>query len=80
MNIEKLQNVATTFVNAYLKAKCLRWWKSPIPERIKNIFPDTFYREPLHDECPQYHRHKRNPGVTLEICDVIGKRVQMFLV
>ena len=35
---------------------------------------------PLFEECPQHHRHKRDPGVTPETCGAIGKRAQVILV
>ena len=35
---------------------------------------------PLHTEYPKHHGHKGDPGVTLMICDAVGKRAQVILV
>jgi hypothetical protein len=35
---------------------------------------------PLYKECPKYHGHKGNPGVTPGTCDAIGERAQVTLV
>jgi hypothetical protein len=35
---------------------------------------------PLHEECRQYHGHKRDPGVTPEICGANGEGAQVILV
>ena len=35
---------------------------------------------PLLEECPQHHRHKRNPGVMPGTCGTIGERAQVILV
>ena len=35
---------------------------------------------PLHEECPQHHGHKGDPGVTPMTCGVIGERAQVILV
>ena len=48
-------------------------------DKILSTFPPT-YRAPLLEECPQYHGHKENPGVTLGTCDAIGERAQLILV
>jgi hypothetical protein len=45
--IEKLQNVATTHVNASFKAKWLRWWNSPAKVKMENQFPSSL---PLHEK------------------------------
>jgi hypothetical protein len=55
MSIEKLQKVAMTFVNASVKAKWLRWWNSPIPERIKNRFPST---DPIKEKTLEDWLHR----------------------
>jgi hypothetical protein len=34
---------------------------------------------PLHEECPQHHGHKGDPGVTPGTCDAIGERDQVIL-
>lgn len=51
MSLEKLQKVTTTFVNASVKAKWFCWWNSPIPKRIKNMFPsiDPIKEKSLED-------------------------------
>ena len=37
-------------------------------------------RTPLHEECPQHHGHKGDPGVTPGTCGAIGERAQVILV
>jgi hypothetical protein len=34
----------------------------------------------LHEECPKYHGHKGDPGVTPKTCGAVGERVQMIVV
>ena len=41
MTIEKLQKVATTHVDASLKAMWLQWWNSSTDVKIKNQFPSV---------------------------------------
>ena len=36
-------------------------------------------RTPLHEECPQHHGHKGDPGVTPRTCGAIGERAQVIL-
>jgi hypothetical protein len=35
---------------------------------------------PLHEECPKYHGHKEDLGMTLKICGASGEKAQMILV
>ena len=35
---------------------------------------------PHHEECPQHHGHKGDPGVTPGTCAAIGERAQLILV
>jgi hypothetical protein len=37
-------------------------------------------RAPLHEEYPQHHGHKGDPGVTPGTCGTIGERAQVVLV
>ena len=37
-------------------------------------------RAPLHEECPQHHGHKGDPGVTPGTCGAVGERAQVILV
>ena len=41
---------------------------------------DTFCRPPLHEDYPQHHRYKGDPGMTPRIYGAIGKRAQVILV
>jgi hypothetical protein len=33
----------------------------------------------FNEECLQHHRHTGDPGVTLEICNTIGKKAQLIV-
>ena len=51
MTIEKLQKVATTHVDASLKAMWLRWWNSLTEVKNKNNFPSIIsLREKVLDD------------------------------
>lgn len=38
------------------------------------------YHESIHENCPQYHRHKEDPRVTLKTCRAITEWAKMILV
>ena len=38
------------------------------------------YHAPFHKECPKYHGHKRDPGMTPGTCGANGKNAQMIIV
>ena len=38
----------------------------------------TLCRAPLHEECPQHHGYKGDPGVTPGLCGAIGERAQVM--
>jgi hypothetical protein len=40
------------------------------------LLVDHLCRAPLHEECPQHHGHKWDPGVTPGTCGAIGERDQ----
>jgi hypothetical protein len=44
-----------------------------------NVLDQSICRAPLHEECPQHHGHKGDPGVTPGTCDAIGERDQVTL-
>ena len=51
MSIEKLQKVATTHVDASIKARWLRWWNSPADVKTINKFPSSLpLREKVLDD------------------------------
>ena len=50
MTIEKLQEVATTHVDASFKARWLWWWNSPAEIKTKNKFPSLLLREKVLDD------------------------------
>jgi hypothetical protein len=51
MTIEKLQKVATTHVDANLKARWLKWWNSSADVKTQNMFPVSLpLREKVIDE------------------------------
>ena len=49
-------------------------------ELALNFWNMTRYRAPLHEECPQHHGHKGDPGVTPGTCGAGGERAQVTLV
>jgi hypothetical protein len=55
MTIEKLQKVATSHVDASVKARWLRWWNSPADVKSKNIFPTAL---PLREKVLDDWLHK----------------------
>jgi hypothetical protein len=55
MTIEKLQKVATSHVDASVKARWLRWWNSPADVKSKNIFPTVL---PLREKVLDDWLHK----------------------
>jgi hypothetical protein len=55
MSIEKLQKVATTHVDASVKARWLRWWNSPADVKAKNKFPTSL---PLREKVLEDWLHK----------------------
>jgi hypothetical protein len=55
MTIEKLQKVATTHVDAHVKARWLRWWNSNAAVKTQNMFPSTL---PLRERVLDDWLHK----------------------
>ena len=58
--------------------------KQPNPPKVGHTCPN-FLQEcqcctPLHEEYPQHHGHKGDPGVTPETCGAVGERAQVILV
>jgi len=50
MTVEKLQKVATTHVDAAIKARWLRWWNYTAAVKLQNKFPHVLpLREKLLD-------------------------------
>jgi hypothetical protein len=37
------------------------------------LFGGYEYCAPFHDECPKYHGHKGDPGVTPRTCKIVGE-------
>jgi hypothetical protein len=55
MSIKKLQKVATTHVDASVKARWLRWWNSPADVKAMNKFPTSL---PLREKVLEEWLHK----------------------
>jgi hypothetical protein len=53
-------------------------WMSPLIQRVRGQSINLHVTH-LHEECPQYHGHKGDPGVTPGTCGAIGERFQVIL-
>jgi len=76
--LENLRNLHVQMAKgAVPKMKCIiSYWRL---HQVGSFCFVHLCRAPLHEECPQHHGHKGDPGVTPGTCGAIGERDQVIL-